>query len=189
MSGKPENDRVMEHRTAATRPSSDDSSNDDSVRPSAVAWATVEQEVPELAAAVKARFDVARHHVLATIRRDGSPRVSGTEVLFRNGQMLLGSMWESTKALDLQRDGRFALHSNPGDGSMEGGDAKVSGVAVELVGEAHEQFELEEQPPGPFHLFRLDVTQVVHSTLHPDGDRMVIRSWRPGTGIHTVERR
>ena len=38
------------------------------------------------------------------------------------------------------------------------------------------------------HLFRLELNQVVHSSLHPDGDRMVIRSWRPGSPITTVER-
>lgn len=182
----------MEHATGQTTSSSDSPARPPAgplVRPPAVPWPTVEYEAPDLAAAVRTRFEAALHHVLATLRRDGSPRVSGTEVSFHEDQMLLGSMWRSAKALDLQRDGRFALHSNPGDGSMEGGDAKVSGVAVELVGEQHEEFERAVQPPGPFHLFRLDIAQVVHSTLHPDGDRMVIRSWGPGRGIDTVERR
>ena len=90
---------------------------------------------PELALAVRARFEATKHHVLATLRSDGAPRVSGTEVIIGGDVLALGSMWRAVKALDLRRDGRFALHSNPGDGSMEGGDAKVSGTAVELGGE------------------------------------------------------
>ena len=151
-------------------------------------WAQFEQEVPDLAEAVRARFEFTKHHVLATLRSDGAPRVSGTEVILDGGELMVGSMWKAVKALDLLRDGRFALHSNPGDGSMEGGDAKVSGVAVELHGDPVRKVEEDMGPPTPFHLFRLDLSQVVHSTLHPSGDRMVIRSWRPGLPVATVER-
>jgi hypothetical protein len=151
-------------------------------------WSQVAAVRPEMAAQVRARFESAAHHVLATLRSDGSPRVSGTEVMFLDGDLAVGSMWMAVKALDLRRDGRFALHSNPGDGSMEGGDAKVSGRAVEILGQRHQQFAVDRAPPSPFHLFRLDIAQVVHSSLHPDGDRMVIRSWTPDNGEVTVER-
>jgi hypothetical protein len=165
-----------------------------------VSWQRFVDEQPEMAQAVKARFDFTKHHVLATLRKDGSPRVSGTEVIFSGDDLLIGSMWRSVKALDLLRDGRFAMHSNPGDGSMEGGDAKVFGVAVEVVGERHAEVARQLTEEGgsdggsegaddePFHLFRLDLSQVVHSSIHPDGDRMVILSWRPGKPLFTVER-
>src|SRR6476661_8461672 len=94
------------------------------------------QQAPELAAAIRARFEAERHHVLATLRADGSPRVSGTEVGFRNGQLFLGSMPDARKALDLRRDPRCALHAHTGDGTMAGGDGKVSGRAVEATDEA-----------------------------------------------------
>jgi hypothetical protein len=146
-------------------------------------WATFETEEPEMARAVAARFRGYRHHVMATLRADGSPRVSGTEVEIAGGQVRIGSMWLARKALDLRRDPRVALHANPGDGSMEGGDAKLSGRAVEQP----------EAPPGPdggpTHAFVVDLTQVVLTTLHPDGDRIVIRSWWPGRGVVTHERR
>ena len=61
------------------------------------------------------------------------PRVSGTEVVFRGDDLFLGSMWHAVKARDLQRDGRFAIH-RPGAPEMVGGDTKLSGVAVEVVG-------------------------------------------------------
>lgn len=169
----------MQNRTATSDPSAT----------AAVSWARCAQEAPELARAVRARLEWTKHHVLATLRVDGSPRVSGTEVVFFGDDLCLGSMWQARKARDLQRDGRCAVHSNPGSPEMEGGDAKLSAVAVELSGAERDTFRAQvEVPPGPFHLFRLELTDVVHTALHPDGDRMVVRLWRPGRGVTTVER-
>ena len=151
-------------------------------------WDEFAQEVPELASRVRARFEATKHHVLATLRRDGSPRVSGTEVVFQGSDLALGSMYGSVKARDLERDGRFALHANPGDGSMKGGDAKVAGVAVEVHGE-EAGVSPGEQPPEPSHEFRLDLSEVVLTSIHPDGDRLLIETWRPGAGVQRVERR
>lgn len=164
-------------------------------------WAEVAAAEPALAAPVLARFEASRHHVLATLRADGAPRVSGTEVIVHDGVLALGSMWLAVKAQDLRRDGRFALHANPGDGSMEGGDAKVSGVAVELAGELAVRIaaslpemnaaDAATDPPAeptPFHLFRLDLDQVVLSEVDHERNCMVIRSWRPDRGLVTVDR-
>jgi hypothetical protein len=152
-------------------------------------WTTFEEEAPEMAAAVKARFTATKHHVLATLRRDGSPRVSGTEVQFHGGDLTAGSMPGAVKARDLQRDGRFALHANPGDGSMAGGDAKVAGHAVEVTDpDAIAAYVGDVEPPEPFHLFRFDLDEVVLTSLHPAGDRLVIETWRPGQQVVRRER-
>ncbi len=155
---------------------------------SAVRWQQFAAEAPELATAVRARFQAARHHVIATLRSDGSPRVSGTEVDFHGDDLTVGSMYGAVKARDLQRDGRFALHSNPGDASMAGGDAKVAGVAEEVVGEDLDRYTDGSNSPGPFHLFRLRLGEAVLTSLHPDGDRLVIQTWRPGEGVVRRER-
>lgn len=153
-------------------------------------WKQFEQEAPEMAAAVRARFEATKHHVLATLRRDGSPRVSGTEVAIVGDDLTAGSMHGAIKAKDLQRDGRYALHANPGDGSMEGGDAKLAGRAAEVVDrEALARYIDDVEPPEPFHLFVFDVDEAVLTTLHPEGDRLVIETWRPGKGVQRVERR
>jgi hypothetical protein len=154
-----------------------------------VTWAAFAAEVPELAAAVAARFTVTKHHVLATLRADGAPRVSGTEVQFFEDDLVSGSMPASRKALDLRGDGRFALHSNPGDGSMEGGDAKVSGTA-DFITDAAElaRYVGQVEPPEPFDLIRYRISQVVLTSMHPAGDRIVVETWRPGRGITRVER-
>jgi Pyridoxamine 5'-phosphate oxidase len=152
-------------------------------------WEEFSGAEPALAAAVRARFEAARHHILATVRRDGSPRVSGTEVRFSDPDLLLGSMWQSVKARDLQRAGRYALHANPGDGSMEGGDAKLSGTAVEITDPAElKAFVDAEHPPEPFHLFRLSVDEVVLTSLRDDQQALVIETWRPGGPVKRVER-
>ena len=160
------------------------------VLPGFVGWGDVDHAEPAFAAAVRARFDATKHHVLATLRRDGAPRVSGIEVTFHGDVLAIGSMLHSVKARDLLRDGRFALHSNPGDGSMGGGDAKVSGVAVALGGElaAAIAATLPQEVPEPFHLFRLDIAQVVLSEVDHERECMVIRSWWPDRGLVTAER-
>ncbi len=153
-------------------------------------WRQFSDEAPELAAAVRARLEATKHHVLATLRRDGSPRVSGTEVDFSGDDLTVGSMWEAVKARDLQRDGRFALHANPGEGTtMAGGDAKLSGVAVEVGDDGKRAYEEHANPPEPYHLFRLELAEAVLTSLHPEGDRLVIETWRPGQGVARTERR
>ena len=142
-------------------------------------WREFAEDAPELAGRVKARFEATKHHVLATLRKDGSPRVSGTELEFEGADIFLGSMGGSRKALDLRRDSRFALHSNPGDGSMEGGDAKISGTV--------EETEPHSSHPGS-HRFRISIQEVALTSLHPKMDRLVIESWKPERGVVRRER-
>ena len=158
--------------------------------PETASWGTFAADAPELAAAVEARLTATKHHVLASVRRDGAPRVSGTEVVLRPPDLMLGSMPEAVKAKDLQRDPRFALHANPGDGSMEEGTRRSAGLAVEVTDpdEIARLMDDVQAPPGPMHLFRLQMTEVVLTSLHPDGDRLVIELWRPGQGVERTER-
>ncbi|WP_189134524.1 pyridoxamine 5'-phosphate oxidase family protein [Wenjunlia tyrosinilytica] len=154
-------------------------------------WRQFEEESPDLAAAVQARFRSAKSHVLATLRQDGSPRVSGTEVDFNGPDMTIGSMLGAVKARDLRRDGRFAIHAATNDDeALEGGDAKVAGYAVEVVGDA--ELTAAAQAAGqtdPFHAFRLDLTEVVLTSLAPGGQALLIQTWRPGEPVLRYERR
>ena len=151
-------------------------------------WHEFCDESPSLAAAVQARFEAEKHHVLATLRRDGSPRVSGTEVGFARGELHLGSMPGARKARDLQRDPRCAVHAHTGDGSLGGGDAKVAGRAVEATDEPTlAAFRAPEQPPGAYHLFLLDLDEAVLTTV--EDDELVITTWRPGRPVQVFRRR
>jgi hypothetical protein len=141
-------------------------------------WGEVEAEAPELAARAQALFDANKHKTLATLRRDGSPRISGTEIWFEDGQLWFGSMWQGIKALDLQRDPRFALHSASDDEDFQG-DAKVAGVVEEIGTE-----------DGSMHRFRADIAELVVISLAGESpDRyLLIESWHPGRGITTRKR-
>ncbi|PSL05378.1 pyridoxamine 5'-phosphate oxidase [Haloactinopolyspora alba] len=153
-------------------------------------WKQFTDDAPDLAREVRDRLTATKHHVLATLRGDGSPRVSGTEVDFFADDLVLGSMLNAVKARDLQRDPRYALHANPGDGSMDAADVKISGRATEAGPDDIAAF-LDEAPetPQPFHLFRLDIDDVVLAGLNAERDAMLIRLWRPGRDVQSFERR
>lgn len=152
-------------------------------------WQEFADQEPELAAAARARLESARHHVLATVRADGAPRVSGTEVAWYGGQLTLGSMPGARKARDLQRDGRFALHTNPGDGTMTDPDVKIAGVATEVTGDEQAAWVTEVQPPqSDAHLFRCAITEVVTTEVSDDQTHLVITSWTPERGVRTFKR-
>ena len=162
----------------------------------AVDWATFRDQAPDLACDVAPLLSRTAHHVLATLRRDGSPRVSGTEVQFVGAELVAGCMPGSAKAGDIERDGRFALHTNPGEPTMEGGDAKLAGVAElhtsgalldALLAQLRDATDRPDAPADAA-LLRLHLTQVTHTAIHPDGNRLVIRTWHPGRGVTSVDR-
>ncbi|MDQ3612210.1 MAG: pyridoxamine 5'-phosphate oxidase family protein [Actinomycetota bacterium] len=161
-------------------------------------WAEVAASDPAFARAVRARFEAHRHKVLATLRPDGSPRISGIEAAFADGDLWMGMMHGSRKARDLQRDPRLALHSAsqdpPEDPSAWQGDAKVSGRAVEVTDQEQVTTVLratgadDEGPPQPLHLFRVDVAEAVLTRVGDPPDHLVIDLWRDGEGLRRMER-
>jgi hypothetical protein len=152
-------------------------------------WSDFEAAAPELAERVRARLDAHTHKTLATIRRDGSPRISGTETSMTEGELWIGSMWESRKARDLQRDPRFALHSGSDEPSEWAGDAKLAGVAEEITDpERVQAINGGKAPPGPSHLFRLDLREVSTVGLDDERTAIVIEVWTPDRGVRTMKR-
>jgi hypothetical protein len=160
-------------------------------------WDEVTAAVPELAGKARGLFDAHRHKTLATLRKDGSPRISGTEANFADGELWLGSMHRSMKALDLRRDPRLALHSAsedpPDDPTAWQGDAKVAGRAEEITDSARKKAVQQAsgggEPPGPYHLFRVDVTEVVLTRVGDPPDHLVIEVWREGEGLRSMQRK
>lgn len=141
---------------------------------------------PGFAEHVRRTFTIRRHATLATLRRDGSPRISGTEVEFdESGEIHLGMMPGSRKAIDLRHDPRLAIHCPTDDPAPDApvtwlGDGKIAGLAVEVSGP-----RASDQP----HRFRVDVTEVVLTTVGTPADHLVIQSWHPGRGLERRERR
>jgi Pyridoxamine 5'-phosphate oxidase len=157
-------------------------------------WKEIEADAPELAGRARAAFDAHRHKLLATLRKDGSPRISGIEATFADGELWLGMMSGSRKALDLRRDPRMALHSAsldpPEDPTTWLGDAKLAGRAVEVDDPAlKERLAGGGGQPDESHLFRVDVTEVVHTRVGDPADHLVIELWQPGRGVRRMQRR
>jgi hypothetical protein len=147
------------------------------------AWRDIEQAVPEFAQRVRALFDAHRHKTIATLRVDGSPRISGIEAAFEDGELGFGSMPNARKGADLRRDPRFALHSatvDPVEGSEAQwpGEAKISGQAF-AVGPS-------SGPDGD--RFRADIAEVVHTHLNEEATLLVVEWWTPTQGLRRVER-
>ena len=144
-------------------------------------WADFERAEPDFAARVRELLLRRKHLTMATLRADGSPRISGTEVEFRDGELRIGSMPDAVKALDLRRDGRVAIHgptADPPEGSPTGweGEAKLAGLAVEV------------DSGGPAHAFVIDVREAVITHLNERGDRLVVESWTRDRGYRKLER-
>jgi len=181
-------------------------------------WGEIEAEQPRFAAAVRERLEAGKHKTIATLRADGSPRISGTEADLIGGELWFGSMWGARKARDLQRDPRFALHGASEDPPGWSGDAKLSGRAEEVTDEGRieafrraqaeragdeaarddgaaaegEEVEAPDDPseqPARFHLFRAEIAEVVLVSLNETRDALVIEHWAEGRGLRRIERR
>lgn len=158
-------------------------------------WNDVIDAASDLAKAVQDRFEKYGLGYLATLRADGSPRISGLEPLFAGGELWLGMMPDSRKVADLRRDPRFALHAANIDKQVADGDARVGGHALLVEDEettaafvrAFTDANGYGPGSGPFHLFRADVREVV--MVAPAGDHLDIRVWTASKGLTTFERR
>jgi hypothetical protein len=157
-------------------------------------WTDFHAAAPEFATALGDRFRASGLAFLATLRRDGSPRISGIEVKFLGDDLWLGMMPGSRKSADLARDPRLALHAASSDAQVTDGDAKLAGRAVrvsegrawqEYAALAREHLGTTPEPATP--AFRVDVREA--SLLRVAGDHLVIEWWRPGEGVRRVERR
>ena len=156
------------------------------------AWADVVVAAPAFAAAVQDAFDAFLHKTLATLRADGSPRLSGTEARFRDGELWLGMMPGSRKMADVRRDPRVAIHSATADPDLKRGDARISGRLVEAADAgSHQRYSGDATAAAPeFGLFRVDISEVVLTRLGGDPpDHLVIEFWTPEGGLRQLERR
>jgi hypothetical protein len=155
-------------------------------------FAEVESAEPAFATRVRAAFDAHAHKFLATLRPDGSPRLSGIEMKFVAGEPWLAGMPGSVKFTDLRRDPRFALHSGSSEPDTFTADAKLSGRATAVLDDA-ERRRFAEAAGLPaehlgFELFSVDLSQVVLVALNDEKTALLITSWRPGRGLTTTSR-
>ena len=143
-------------------------------------WQEIEKEAPGLAERVRARFEMGTNKTIATVRKDGSPRISASELQFTGGEVTLGMMGGSMKLLDVRRDPRVAVHSptiEPPAGDATGwpGDAKLAGTVVAVDPPA-------DTPHVGAGFFRIDITELSLAYVGAPADHLVIESWHPGLG-------
>jgi hypothetical protein len=144
-------------------------------------WAEFEAAETEFASRVRRLMTSRKHLTMATLRRDGSPRISGTEVEFADGELRIGSMPRAVKAMDLRRDPHVAIHGPTNDPPANRpagwkGEAKVAGIAKEV------------DSGSEAHRFLIDIQEAVVTRLNDAGDRLVVESWNPSRGYRSMER-
>ena len=146
-------------------------------------WQDFQQSEPEFAGRVRSLLDAHKHKTIATLRADGSPRISGIEAQFADGELTFGSMPNARKGADLRRDPRFALHGatvDPIDGAAAQwpGEVKVAGRAIPVGAGAE----------GAGDQFKAEISEVVHTHLNEAATLLVVEWWTPAGGLQRLER-
>jgi hypothetical protein len=155
-----------------------------------ITWQAFAEEAPGIAELFRRRHAAAGNLCfLATLRRDGYPRISPMEPRIVDGQLVLVGMTGTRKFHDLARDPRFSLHTASEDPHVSVGDAKVWGRAVndrdkrlherfadELFAESG--FDLRGQAFDPFFVADLEGAA---SVAFVDG-QLTLTTWKPGQG-------
>jgi hypothetical protein len=149
-------------------------------------WQEIEKDAPEFAERVRARFAAGTNKTIATLRKDGSPRISGTELEIKDGEVTLGMMDGGRKLTDVRRDPRVAVHSPtiepPSDPVQWLGEAKLSGRVVAMPPPA----EGAQEDAG---YFRIDIAEVSLVHVGDPADHLVIESWHEGRGYRRRTRK
>lgn len=164
-------------------------------------WADLSRIEPDLAARGRSILASTTNAVLATLRADGSPRVSGIDPFFAVGELWIGSMPGARKADDLARDPRLALHGIPWesrrckDGAADPGEAdvKLTGRAIEVtdpvqISRALASFATERgfEPPEVGHYYRIELEGLALTFV--EGEELVIDHWTERSGRSTTRR-
>ena len=116
-------------------------------------WAAFQAEAPELAERARRALDAHGHKTVATLRRDGSPRICGTELASYDGELWLAGMPGALRFADLRRDPRAHApgHHEPGEHGPELADHRAGDEASDVLRRAeglqlHRRLQREHHP-------------------------------------------
>jgi hypothetical protein len=143
---------------------------------------------PAIAGLARVRFTQDQLVMVGTLRKDGWPRISPCEVDFAAGELFLGMMWQSMKALDLLRDPRLVVHSVTCNKEGTDGDIKLYGRARDIQDPALRpafqdaiRARIDWAPDEPeYHLFALDVERASYVKF---GGEQQTMTWDPERGF------
>jgi hypothetical protein len=152
-------------------------------------WSDIEHTQPRLATLARERLIGPGVVLVATIRHDGTPRLSPVEPYVLGGDLWLSMMWQSTKARDLLRDPRILVHSIITSRDGAEGEFKIRGTARAQHDPSVQRRYADavaaslgwNPQPGRFHLFAVDISQVTFITYDPGGSGdQHVAIWPPG---------
>lgn len=157
-----------------------------------LAWRAVQAAAGEFATIVAARLRAHEHHVMATVRADGRPRVSGTTINLTDGRLWLGMMPGAARSADLRARPWCAVHSAPVNVTLPLGEGDVRLDAdvefltdddfmalLRAIGHDVERFD----GSAAVELFVREIEMV-----EVDGDALVLTRWTPSGGVTTRRR-
>ena len=143
-----------------------------------MSWKTFETQSPEMAEFGKARLHN-KVAYLATIRKDGSPRVHPFTPIIGEGHFFVFMEPTSPKGHDLRRDGRYAVHCSVTDTSGESGEVIVTGRATFIEDPEVRALAVRVCPYTPaerYILFEFDLESVLITEYKDDG--VARRQWK-----------
>ena len=143
-----------------------------------MSWQLFAAAAPDLAEVAQEQFGPGRVAVVGTIRADGSPRISNIEPRIVEGELYLGMMWQSRKALDLLHDPRLLLRNAVCTSTGDEVEIALRGRAVEVL-----DSDFRERYAAAFSEWQDGASSV----RHPDRERRP-HPVRPRTAIYQAGR-
>lgn len=154
-------------------------------------WGGLQEVAPELTRRGRERLEQARVALLATLRKDGSPRISPVEPFFSGAHLLFGAMSWSAKARDLLRDPRCVLHSAVTGPDSGEGELKLYGRAVEADPELRNGCAGAwwlGRPPEAADVFVVEIERAVFIGWDLERGRITVTRWSPERGVTEATR-
>jgi hypothetical protein len=149
-----------------------------------MSWQKLFDENPELAAFGAERLLQSEVAYLATVRKDGSPRVHPVTPIIGEGRLFVFMEPSSPKGHDLRRDGRYAMHNSVEDSGGGGGEFFISGRAFFIDDDFNRRtaarlasYEVQDR----YVLFELSVDHAV-STIYKEQGVVRLRWSTEGSG-------
>lgn len=145
-------------------------------------WEQFEAGAPELAALARAEFERYGMALVGTLRNDGSPRISSVLPHVLEGELYLGMMWRSRKAVDLLRNPRLVLRNPVCTNRGDEVELSLHGQAVEIHDEAVRGRYVQDRPEWDkrdFHLFSVDIQSV--GLVRYEAGEQHVKVWPRGT--------
>jgi hypothetical protein len=150
-------------------------------------WSELESSQPRLAELGRRRVLEPGVALVATIRSDGTPRVSPVEPFVLEGILWLSMLWQSTKAADLMRDPRILVHSVITNRDGGEGEFKIRGTArtehdlgVQRRYADAVASSLGWSPePGRFHLFDVSIGELAFIRYDDATGDQHVAMWPP----------